>query len=391
MKGVEEGKEECPSSNTPRKMLKTTWKDQQYVERIMQRLVKKTPFLKLAERAQKSSTRMKTIQRPSGKLISAAAHQPGKVEHPKTRGSLECPGAAAENLMTREKWLSCKASRRCWGGCCFQTPNTSYRCNTTQQLTELDNLRRTEPRGRLGSVAEVVEGTGVDDHQTLQGKGWIHMGVASSESSAMSWKCKWGWIKPTSLPILILPSLRRRCEPQGRCKRWALPEFQLQIWIKRWSMWKIRRRWGSWTWWGWRKIQGELLSGRSKSTLQPVAGGDGGWWNSSGLQMNIGASLDYDAHRLLWKKCMVLENCRTSDVKMNPERKNLSRTWIVESCPLRLPNLKCVLAPTAMKSRAVNGCRLFAFVQIPALFQIHITDMTHEQTSAPLDKSVHLK
>jgi hypothetical protein len=24
MKGVEEGKEECPSSNTPRKMLKTT-------------------------------------------------------------------------------------------------------------------------------------------------------------------------------------------------------------------------------------------------------------------------------------------------------------------------------------------------------------------------------
>ena len=68
----------------------------------MQRLVKKTPFLKLAERAQKSSTRMKTIQRPSGKLISAAAHQPGKVEHPKTRGSLECPGAAAENLMTRE-------------------------------------------------------------------------------------------------------------------------------------------------------------------------------------------------------------------------------------------------------------------------------------------------
>ena len=61
----------------------------------MQRLVKKTPFLKLAERAQKSSTRMKTIQRPSGKLISAAAHQPGKVEHPKTRGSLECPGAAA--------------------------------------------------------------------------------------------------------------------------------------------------------------------------------------------------------------------------------------------------------------------------------------------------------
>ena len=101
MKGVEEGKEECPSSNTPRKMLKTTWKDQQYVERIMQRLVKKTPFLKLAERAQKSSTRMKTIQRPSGKLISAAAHQPGKVEHPKTRGSLECPGAAAENLMRR--------------------------------------------------------------------------------------------------------------------------------------------------------------------------------------------------------------------------------------------------------------------------------------------------
>ena len=68
--------------------------------------------------------------------------------------------------------------------------NISYRCNTTQQLTELDNLRRTEPRGRLGSVAEVVEGTGVDDHQTLQGKGWIHMGVASSESSAMSWKCK---------------------------------------------------------------------------------------------------------------------------------------------------------------------------------------------------------
>jgi hypothetical protein len=26
------------------------------------------------------------------------------------------------------------------------------------------------------------------------------------------------------------------------------------------------------------------------------------------------------------KNCMVLENCRTSDVKMNPERKNLSRT-----------------------------------------------------------------
>ena len=42
-----------------------------------------------------------------------------------------------------------------------------------RRVTELDNLRRTESRGRLGSVAEVVEGTGVDDHQTLQGKGWI--------------------------------------------------------------------------------------------------------------------------------------------------------------------------------------------------------------------------
>ena len=29
-------------------MLKTTWKDQQYVDRIMQRLVKKTTLLKLA-------------------------------------------------------------------------------------------------------------------------------------------------------------------------------------------------------------------------------------------------------------------------------------------------------------------------------------------------------
>ena len=31
-----------------KKMLKTTWKDQQYVDRIMQRLVKKTTLLKLA-------------------------------------------------------------------------------------------------------------------------------------------------------------------------------------------------------------------------------------------------------------------------------------------------------------------------------------------------------
>ena len=33
-----------------KKMLKTTWKDQQYVDRIMQRLVKKTTLLKLADR-----------------------------------------------------------------------------------------------------------------------------------------------------------------------------------------------------------------------------------------------------------------------------------------------------------------------------------------------------
>ena len=93
----------------------------------------------------------------------------------------------------------------------------------------------------------------------------------SSGSIAMSWKCKWGWIKPTSLLILILSSLRRRCEPRGRCWRWALPEFQLQIWVKRWRMWKIRRRWGSWTWWGWGKKQGKLLLSRSKSTWRPAA------------------------------------------------------------------------------------------------------------------------
>ena len=93
----------------------------------------------------------------------------------------------------------------------------------------------------------------------------------SSGSIAMSWKCKWGWIKPTSLLILILSSLRRRCEPRGRCWRWALPEFQLQIWVKRWRMWKIRRRWGSWTWWGWGKRQGKLLLSRSKSTWRPAA------------------------------------------------------------------------------------------------------------------------
>ena len=33
-----------------KKMLKTTWKDQQYVDRIVQRLVKKTTLLKLADR-----------------------------------------------------------------------------------------------------------------------------------------------------------------------------------------------------------------------------------------------------------------------------------------------------------------------------------------------------
>ena len=33
-----------------KKMLKTTWKDQQYVDRIMQSLVKKTTLLKLADR-----------------------------------------------------------------------------------------------------------------------------------------------------------------------------------------------------------------------------------------------------------------------------------------------------------------------------------------------------
>ena len=33
-----------------KKMLKTTWKDQQYVDRIMQRLVKNTTLLKLADR-----------------------------------------------------------------------------------------------------------------------------------------------------------------------------------------------------------------------------------------------------------------------------------------------------------------------------------------------------
>ena len=49
MKGVDEGNEECPSSNTSRKILKMTWKDQQYVDRIMQRLVKKTKLLKLAD------------------------------------------------------------------------------------------------------------------------------------------------------------------------------------------------------------------------------------------------------------------------------------------------------------------------------------------------------
>ena len=36
--------------NTSKKMLKTTWKDQQYVDRIMQSLVKKTTLLKLADR-----------------------------------------------------------------------------------------------------------------------------------------------------------------------------------------------------------------------------------------------------------------------------------------------------------------------------------------------------
>ena len=91
----------------------------------------------------------------------------------------------------------------------------------------------------------------------------------SSGSIAMSWKCKWGLIKPTSLLILILSSLRRK--PRGRCWRWALPEFQLQIWVKRLRMWKIRRRWGSWTWWGWGKRQGKLLSSRSKSTWRPAA------------------------------------------------------------------------------------------------------------------------
>ena len=49
MKGVGEGKEECRSLNTPRKMLKVAWKDQQYVERTMHSLVKETTLLKLAD------------------------------------------------------------------------------------------------------------------------------------------------------------------------------------------------------------------------------------------------------------------------------------------------------------------------------------------------------
>ena len=47
MKGVDEGNEECPSSSTSRKMLKMTWKDRQYVNPIMQRLVKRQYCLNL--------------------------------------------------------------------------------------------------------------------------------------------------------------------------------------------------------------------------------------------------------------------------------------------------------------------------------------------------------